>query len=73
MDLFTPSASVRQTAGRAVIAAGCVYEVVALIVPRVPTITAIIQRSSRLPWVGRVALWLWLGFVADHFVERSAA
>ena len=59
--------------GRAVIAAGCLYEIVAVSTDRVPTITAIIQRSSRLPWIGRIALWLWLGFVVDHFIDRDNA
>jgi hypothetical protein len=63
----------RRIAGRLVLAAGCAYELVALMVPSVPTITTVVQRSSRLPWVGRVALWLWLGFVADHFIERPSA
>ena len=57
--------------GRVVIAAGCAYEILALATDRVPTITAIIQRSSRLPWIGRIALWLWLGFVVDHFIDRD--
>lgn len=59
------------TYGRWVLTVGCVYEVVALTTNLVPTITAIVQRSSRLPWVGRIALWLWLGAVVDHFIWRG--
>ena len=60
------------TPARAIIAVGCAYEIVAVTTDRVPTITATVQRSARLPWVGRIALWLWLGFVVDHFVDRRA-
>ena len=59
-------------AGRWVIFAGCAYELAAL--PNfspLPTITEIVQRSSRLPWVGRIALWLWLGAIVDHFIWRG--
>lgn len=59
------------TPARLIIAAGCAYEIVALTTNRVPTITAIVQRSSRLPWIGRVSLWLWLGFTVDHFIDRG--
>ena len=59
------------TPARAVIAAGCAYEIVAVTSDRVPTITAVVQRSSRLSWIGRVGLWLWLGFIVDHFIDRS--
>lgn len=59
------------TPARILIALGCAYEIVALTTNRVPTITAIIQRSSRLPWIGRIGLWLWLGAVVDHFIARD--
>ena len=61
-------------AGRWVIAVGCAYELCAL--PSwspLPTITEMVQRGSRVPWVGRVALWLWLGAVVDHFIWRGDA
>ena len=60
----------RQTAGRAVIAAGCLYEVAAITTNRVPTITAIIKAAGRARG-GRVLLWLWLGYIVDHFIERN--
>ena len=57
------------TVGRAIIVAGCTYEIVAIAGGRVPTITAIVQNVSQ--WRGgRLALWLWLGFVVDHFIAR---
>jgi threonine dehydrogenase-like Zn-dependent dehydrogenase len=52
----------------AVLAAGCAYEIVALATP-LPTITAMIQRAGRHR-VGRVAVWLWVGYVSEHFLER---
>lgn len=58
--------------GRSVIAAGCVYEIVALVTDRVPTITEIVKMSGRLRF-GRFILWLWLGFIVDHFIERELA
>jgi hypothetical protein len=58
--------------GRAVIAAGCAYEIVAVATDRVPTITAIVKMAGRLRF-GRFVLWLWLGFIVDHFIEREAA
>lgn len=59
-------------AGRVVIAAGCAYEIVALMREddRVPTITALIKTVARLRF-GRFVLWLWLGFIVDHFIERE--
>ncbi len=59
-------------AGRVVLVVGCAYEIVALITDRVPTITSIIQSTSRLRF-GRFALWLWLGFIVDHFIAREMA
>lgn len=59
-------------AGRWVIACGCAYELVALPAwSPLPTITEIVQRSSQLPRVGRLLLWLWLGAVVDHFIWRG--
>ena len=60
------------TPGRYTIAAGCVYEIVALVTDRVPTITAIVKMSGRFRY-GRLILWLWLGFIVDHFIEREIA
>ena len=60
------------TPGRYVIAAGCCYEVVALVTDKVPTITAIVKMSGRFRF-GRFALWLWLGFIVDHFIEHEVA
>jgi len=60
------------TPGRWTIAAGCVYEIVAVATDRVPTITAIVKMSGRFRF-GRFALWLWLGFIVDHFIEREIA
>ena len=54
------------------VAAGCAYEIVALATNRVPTITAIVKMSGRFRY-GRLILWLWLGFVVDHFIEREIA
>ena len=59
------------TPARAIIAIGCAYEIVAVTTDRVPTITAMVQRSSRMGWAGRFALWLWLGFCVDHFIDRN--
>ena len=51
----------------AVLAAGCVYEIVALATP-LPTITTVIKRLGKHR-AGRVAVWLWVGYAADHFLE----
>ena len=69
--MVEPSATA-MTPGRYAIAAGCVYEIVALATDRVPTITAIVKMSGRFRF-GRFALWLWLGFIVDHFIEREIA
>jgi len=70
MDLFTSLAAGqgRHHAGRAVIVAGCLYEVYALGTNRAPTITAIIKAAGARRG-GRLLLWLWLGFTADHFAR----
>jgi hypothetical protein len=60
-------------AGRAIIAAGCAYEIAAL--PDrspLPTITELVKTVGRLRF-GRFVLWLWLGFIVDHFIEREVA
>ena len=59
------------TPWRATLVVGCAYEIVAVVTNRVPTITSIVQNASRLPWVGRIALWLWLGAIVDHFIYRE--
>lgn len=58
--------------GRALLVIGCGYEIVAIVSRRVPTITAICHTVSRTR-IGRFLLWLWLGFVVDHFVEKELA
>jgi len=58
--------------GRWVIVSGCTYEIVAVATDRVPTITAIVKMSGRFRF-GRFALWLWPGFIVDHFIEREIA
>lgn len=57
-------------AGRTVIGVGCAYEIVALSVPGVPTITGMIKVIGRHP-LGRVAVWAWCGYVAWHFLEPA--
>ena len=53
--------------GRLVIAAGCVYELVALW-SRLPTITTIVKNAHRHPYL-RVLAWVWGGVWAAHFFE----
>lgn len=60
----------RFAAGRAVIVAGCLYEIVALTTDRVPTITAIVHDIGRRGFLGRLAVWSVGGFVAWHFMEK---
>ena len=50
-----------------VLAAGCTYEIVAL-ATSLPTITTVIKRAGKHR-VGRAAVWLWVGYAADHFLE----
>lgn len=57
--------------GRIVLGIGCAYEIVALSYRPIPTITEIVQTVSRHT-VGRFVLWLWLGFIVDHFIEKGA-
>ena len=58
------------TPARWAITAGCAYEIVAVSTDRVPTITAIVQRSSRYRF-GRVLMALWLAIWIDHFIDRT--
>lgn len=55
-------------AGRLVLLGGCAYEIVALLHPRVPTITEIIKSSSRRHGLGKFLLWLWCGYITAHFL-----
>ncbi len=59
----------RHHAGRAVLAAGCLYEVYAVGTNRAPTITAIVKAAGARRG-GRFILWLWLGYVVDHFARN---
>lgn len=55
--------------GKIVIAAGCVYELAAL--PErspLPTITTIVKRSHRHPYL-RVLAWIWGGVWAAHWFD----
>jgi threonine dehydrogenase-like Zn-dependent dehydrogenase len=49
------------------LAAGCAYEIAALVTP-LPTITTMIKRAGKHR-AGRVAVWLWVGYVSEHFLE----
>ena len=51
---------------------GCLYEVAALSVSRLPTITDLVKRLGRMP-AGRLAVWCWCGFIAWHFLEPEVA
>jgi len=53
--------------GRLVIAAGCVYELVALWSP-LPTITEVVKSTHRHPRL-KVLAWIWGGVWAAHFFE----
>lgn len=55
--------------GGKVVAAGCVYELIALNTP-LPTITTIIKQIGKHP-LGRIAVWGWCGFISWHFLEPS--
>lgn len=57
----------RRQMGRAVIAAGCIYELAALYTS-LPTITTIVKNANRHPYL-RVVAWLWGGIVAAHWFE----
>jgi hypothetical protein len=58
----------RMYAGRAVLIAGCLYEVYAAGTNRAPTITAIVKAAGARRR-GRFVMWLWLGYVVDHFAR----
>lgn len=47
---------------------GCVYELVALATPNVPTITTLLKTVARHP-AGRPLLWAWCGYISWHFLE----
>ena len=55
----------RAQVGRAAVAGLATYEVVALFT-KAPTLTCIIQRALCHKWA-RIAVWLWAGFMIDHF------
>lgn len=59
----------RENLGRAVLVAGCLYEVVAITTNRVPTITAVIKSIGRGHPLGRAVVWAWCGYIAWHFLE----
>ena len=58
----------RFNVGRGVIVAGCTYEICAIVSGKAPTITHIIQTVGRKRGA-RVFMWMWLGFVVDHFLD----
>jgi len=47
---------------------GCLYEVLALVWRKVPTITRILRLVGKRP-VGKALLWMWCGYVSWHFLE----
>lgn len=51
-----------------ILLAGCAYEIVALTTNKVPTITRILRTVGSKRF-GKAALWLWVGYVAWHFLE----
>lgn len=50
---------------------GCVYEVVALTTGKVPTITRLVRIIGRHR-AGRALAWLWVGYVAGHFLSEDS-
>jgi hypothetical protein len=55
----------RTVLGRSIIAAGCAYELVALVHPKVPTISHLLHEgSNHRMW--RFAAWCAGGFALDH-------
>jgi hypothetical protein len=48
-----------------VVLGGCVYEIVAILSRKIPTITSIAHRL-RVHHVGRFALWLLFGWLIEH-------
>lgn len=56
--------------GRAIVVAGCVFEVVALTTQKIPTITAVVHSVGRRGLAGRLVVWAIGGFVAFHFMEK---
>jgi hypothetical protein len=50
------------------LAVGCAYEIVALGTRKVPTITRLLRHMGRYP-LGKVALWMWCGYISWHFLE----
>lgn len=58
----------RFTPGRVALLVGCAYEIVALLYPKVPTITEIIKSSSKKYRAGKLLLWIWCGYITAHFL-----
>lgn len=59
-----------QEAMNAALLVGCAYEIVALMSRgRYPTITRLLKTAGRKHPVGKLALWLWCGYVSWHFLE----
>lgn len=55
-----------------VLLAGCAYEIVALTTKKTPTITRILKVVGSKSY-GRIALLLWVGYIAWHFLEPLEA
>lgn len=53
---------------RGIVLAGCAYEIVALTTRKIPTITRILRTVGSKRY-GRAAVWLWVGYIAWHFLE----
>lgn len=51
---------------RIALGVGCAYEIVALCIPELPTITHLTQTALRHRW-GRYAAWAAAGAAIDHF------
>lgn len=56
--------------GRAIVVAGCAYEIYSLTTDRVPTITSLVHSVGQLGIFGRLVVWAIGGFVAFHFMEK---
>jgi hypothetical protein len=55
---------------RKILLIGCLYEIIALLDDRVPTITQIVHATNDHK-LGKFAVWLWCGYVAAHFLDSD--
>lgn len=53
-----------------VVIAGCLWELIALITHRLPTITSVIWALRDRRW-GRFLVWLFLGWALEHFLGEG--